>query len=87
MTKITSNVHLIENLDHPFPGLRIVPYLVEEAPNLFTRALVISLVLPVNKTEDGNNTFLNTGVFAICCIDINIDNLILVFVLSGLNRY
>ncbi len=36
MTKITSNVHLIENLDHPFPGLRIVPYLVEEAPNDLT---------------------------------------------------
>jgi glyoxylase-like metal-dependent hydrolase (beta-lactamase superfamily II) len=36
MTKITSNVHLIENLDHPFPGLRIVPYLIEEGPNDLT---------------------------------------------------
>lgn len=30
MTKITSKVHSIEDLDHPFPGLRIVPYIVEE---------------------------------------------------------
>jgi glyoxylase-like metal-dependent hydrolase (beta-lactamase superfamily II) len=36
MTKITSDVHLIENLDHPFPGLKIVPYLVEEGPNDLT---------------------------------------------------
>jgi glyoxylase-like metal-dependent hydrolase (beta-lactamase superfamily II) len=36
MTKITSNIHSIENLDHPFPGLRIVPYLIEEAPNDLT---------------------------------------------------
>ncbi len=36
MTKITSDVHLIENLDHPFPGLKIVPYLIEEAPNDLT---------------------------------------------------
>lgn len=36
MTKISSDVHSIEGLDHPFPGLRIVPYLVEEAPNDLT---------------------------------------------------
>jgi len=36
MTKITSDVHLIENLDHPLPGLKIVPYLVEEGPNDLT---------------------------------------------------
>lgn len=36
MTKITSDVHLIENLDHPFPGLKTVPYLVEESPNDLT---------------------------------------------------
>jgi glyoxylase-like metal-dependent hydrolase (beta-lactamase superfamily II) len=36
MTKIISDVHLIENLDHPFPGLRIAPYLLEEGPNDLT---------------------------------------------------
>lgn len=35
MTKITSGVHLIENLDHPFTGF-IAPYLVGEATNDLT---------------------------------------------------
>jgi len=33
--------------------------------------LVLLVRKKVSKTEDGTNKFLNTGFFAICCIDIN----------------
>ncbi|MGB7954630.1 MAG: hypothetical protein WCF23_11675 [Candidatus Nitrosopolaris sp.] len=43
--------------------------------NLVTRALLMTLVLlerkKVSITEYGTNKCLNTGSFAICCIDIN----------------
>ena len=36
MVEITRHVHSIDGLEHPFPGVRIVPYLVEEGPNDLT---------------------------------------------------
>ena len=42
MTKITSKVHSIEDLDHPFPGLRIVPYIVEEEEHANDLTLIVA---------------------------------------------
>ena len=36
MVAITRHIHSIDGLDHPFLGLKIVPYLVEERPNDLT---------------------------------------------------
>jgi len=36
MVEITRHVHSIDGLEHPFPGVGIVPYLVEERPNDLT---------------------------------------------------
>src|SRR5215831_15556835 len=36
MVEITRHIHSIDDLDHPFPGLKIVPYLIEERPNDLT---------------------------------------------------
>jgi glyoxylase-like metal-dependent hydrolase (beta-lactamase superfamily II) len=34
--EITPHIHSIDGLDHPFPGVGIVPYIVEEKPNDLT---------------------------------------------------
>jgi glyoxylase-like metal-dependent hydrolase (beta-lactamase superfamily II) len=36
MVEITRHIHSIDGLEHPFPGVGIVPYLVEERPNDLT---------------------------------------------------
>jgi glyoxylase-like metal-dependent hydrolase (beta-lactamase superfamily II) len=36
MVEITRHIHSIDGLKHPFPGVGIVPYLVEERPNDLT---------------------------------------------------
>lgn len=36
MVKIVSDVHSIDGLEHPIPGVGIVPYLIEENPNDLT---------------------------------------------------
>jgi len=36
MAEIIPHIHSIDGLEHPFPGVRIVPYLVEEGPNDLT---------------------------------------------------
>jgi hypothetical protein len=36
MVEITGHIHSIDGLEHPFPGVGIVPYLVEQRPNDLT---------------------------------------------------
>ena len=36
MVEITRHIHSIDGLEHPFPGVGIVPYIVEERPNDLT---------------------------------------------------
>src|SRR5438094_4861362 len=76
MTRITSDVHLIEDLDHPFPGLKIVPYLVEEGPNDLTLIdTCFSSELPKLKSYIANAGYDLKNIKRIILTHVHIDHI------------